>query len=380
MAKLESDFLSSCPIRPLAYYRFIDDILIIWTESEQQLKTFHEQFNQFHPTINLTLNYSSTEINFLDTIIKLKNNEIETSLYQKPIDHPTYLKWDSFHPKHIKNSIIYSQAIRYNRICSNRMDRDKHLGRLKKTFLNQGYHPRTIENQITRATRLSRNHLLHYKAKEENNRVPLVVTYNPNLEVLRGAARKLQPLLQKDARLKSIFPDPPLLCFRQPPNLRSIIVRSSLSSPTAAGTFPCNQKKCKTCPFIMTTDKIKIPNSHQDYTIPGTFTCITSNVVYLIICTKCPTGGLYVGETGQKLRTRMNAHRHTIREKRMDLPVAKHFCIPDHSSMDMKLLVLKGNFTSQRERRVWEYKFMTNFDTLSAGMNVSHGFMSFYIN
>ncbi|CAJ0967446.1 unnamed protein product [Ranitomeya imitator] len=69
MAKLESDFLSSCPIRPLAYYRYIDDILIIWTESEQQLKMFHEQFNQFHPTINLTLNYSCTEINFLDTII-----------------------------------------------------------------------------------------------------------------------------------------------------------------------------------------------------------------------------------------------------------------------------------------------------------------------
>ncbi|CAJ0941151.1 unnamed protein product [Ranitomeya imitator] len=269
MAKLESDFLSSCPIRPLAYYRYIDDILIIWTESEPQLKTFHDQFNQFHPTINLTLNYSCTEINFLDTIIKLQNNKIETSLYQKPIDRPTYLKWDSFHPKHIKNSIVYSQAIRYNRICSNPKDRDEHFGRLRKIFLNQGYHPRTTENQITRATRISRNHLLHYKTKEENNRVPLVVTYNPNLEVLRGAARKLQPLLQKDARLQSIFPDPPLLCFRQPPNLRSIIVKSSLSSLTAAGTFPCNQKKCKTCPFITTTDQINIPNSHQDYKIPG---------------------------------------------------------------------------------------------------------------
>ncbi|CAJ0966566.1 unnamed protein product [Ranitomeya imitator] len=60
MAKLESNFLSSCPIRPQAYYRYIDDILIIWMESGPQLKTFHEQFNQFHPTINLTLSYSST--------------------------------------------------------------------------------------------------------------------------------------------------------------------------------------------------------------------------------------------------------------------------------------------------------------------------------
>ncbi|CAJ0960475.1 unnamed protein product [Ranitomeya imitator] len=74
MPKLEREFLSSCSISPLAYYCSIDDILIIWTESEQQLKTFHKQFNQFHPTINLTLIYSSTEINFLDTIIKLKNN------------------------------------------------------------------------------------------------------------------------------------------------------------------------------------------------------------------------------------------------------------------------------------------------------------------
>ncbi|CAJ0954764.1 unnamed protein product [Ranitomeya imitator] len=41
MAKLESDFLSSCPIRPLAYYCYIGDILIIWTKSESQLKTFH---------------------------------------------------------------------------------------------------------------------------------------------------------------------------------------------------------------------------------------------------------------------------------------------------------------------------------------------------
>ncbi|CAJ0951224.1 unnamed protein product [Ranitomeya imitator] len=177
MAKLQSDFLSSCPVRPLAYYRYIDDILIIWMEFEPQLKKFHEQFDQFHPTIILTLNNSCTKINFLDTIIKLQNNKIETSLYQKPIDHPAYLKWDSFHPKHIINSIVYSQAIRYNCICSMPIDRDEHLGRLRKTFLNQGYHPRTIENQITRATRISRNHLLHYKAKEENNRLQEITTF-----------------------------------------------------------------------------------------------------------------------------------------------------------------------------------------------------------
>ncbi|CAM5177646.1 unnamed protein product, partial [Eretmochelys imbricata] len=32
-----------------------------------------------------------------------------------------------FHPDHTTRSIVYSQALRYNRICSNPSDRDKHL-------------------------------------------------------------------------------------------------------------------------------------------------------------------------------------------------------------------------------------------------------------
>lgn len=186
------------------------------------------------------MDYSYTEINFLDTTITIHNNSIQTSLYRKPIDRPTYLRWDSFHPKHIKKSIVYSQAIRYHRICSSPADRDVHLQQLKRTFLNQGYHPTSINDQIIRATRIPRNQLLQYKEREKTNRVPLVVTYNPQLEILRKTAKKLHHIIHKDDRLKTIFTDPPLLCYRQPANLRNIIIRSSLPSNTQGGTYPCN--------------------------------------------------------------------------------------------------------------------------------------------
>ncbi|CAN2387690.1 Reverse transcriptase (RNA-dependent DNA polymerase), partial [Pristimantis euphronides] len=79
MAKLKRDFLASCTTKPLAYFRYIDDIILIWTDSEQELIDFHKRFNEFHPTINLTMDYSYTEINFLDTTIKIQDNLIQTS-------------------------------------------------------------------------------------------------------------------------------------------------------------------------------------------------------------------------------------------------------------------------------------------------------------
>ena len=39
--------------------------------------------------------------------------------------------------------------------------------------------------------------------------------------------------------------------------------------------------------------------------------CATENVVYLISCTRC--GVQYVGETSQKLRSRFNNHRNTLK-------------------------------------------------------------------
>ncbi|XP_066434994.1 zinc finger protein 154-like [Eleutherodactylus coqui] len=161
MAKLESDFLAFCSIKPLAYFHYIDDVLIIGTNTQQELIKCHERFNAFSPTINLS---------------------IQTLLYRKPIDRPTYLRWDSFHPKHIKKSIVYSQAIRYNRICFITTDRDEHLYHLKRTFLNQSFHLTLIDDQITRATRIPRSQLYQYTEKEENYHVLLVGTYKSQLD------------------------------------------------------------------------------------------------------------------------------------------------------------------------------------------------------
>ncbi|XP_064468622.1 uncharacterized protein LOC135381512 [Ornithodoros turicata] len=66
MGKLETCFLSRCHIRPFLYKRYIYDIFIIWDNTESSLLEFIRDFNNAHPSINFTHNYSTTTTNFLD--------------------------------------------------------------------------------------------------------------------------------------------------------------------------------------------------------------------------------------------------------------------------------------------------------------------------
>ncbi|OCT70443.1 hypothetical protein XELAEV_18037364mg [Xenopus laevis] len=142
------------------------------------------------------------------------------------------------------------QALKYNRICANLDDRNKHLHSLRKTLVNQGYHPQVIDDKIHRATQIPRDLHLDYKEKTENN--------------------------------------------RQAPNLRKMIVRSALPKTTKAGTFPCNSNRCETCKYILCKDQVAIPNTQKVYTILDHYLCASSNVVYMITCTRCSTGGIYM--------------------------------------------------------------------------------------
>ncbi|CAM4539213.1 unnamed protein product [Lepidochelys kempii] len=86
MPDLEQRFLSSRPLKPLLYLCYIDDIFIIWTHGKEALEEFHHDFNNFHPTINLSLVQSTQEIHFLDTTVLINNGHINTTLYRKPTD------------------------------------------------------------------------------------------------------------------------------------------------------------------------------------------------------------------------------------------------------------------------------------------------------
>ncbi|XP_073166412.1 uncharacterized protein [Lepidochelys kempii] len=170
MADLEQRFLSSRPLMPLLYLHYIDDIFIIWTHGKEAFEEFYHDFNNFHPTINLSLDQSTQEIHFLDTMVLISDGHINTTLYWKPTDCYAYLHVFSFHPDHATRSIVYSQALRYNHICSNPSDRDKHLQDLYQAFLQLQSPPAEVKKQIDRARRCARNYIIHKETLEGNSK------------------------------------------------------------------------------------------------------------------------------------------------------------------------------------------------------------------
>ena len=118
MADLEERILKDIELQPRIWWRYIDDIFFIWKHREDSSKKFIEALNACHPTMKFTAEWSKEEINFLDVNVRLQNRQLETDLHIKPTDTHHFLDSTSCHSYHYKKSIPYSQALRYNRICS----------------------------------------------------------------------------------------------------------------------------------------------------------------------------------------------------------------------------------------------------------------------
>ena len=104
MGKLENLIIQSAPHKPLSWFRFIDDVDMKWTESEENLNRFFDHANNVHPTIKFTHETSRNNISFLDTYTTCENGIMSTDIYNKPTDKHQYLSPQSCHPKHCTKS------------------------------------------------------------------------------------------------------------------------------------------------------------------------------------------------------------------------------------------------------------------------------------
>ncbi len=102
----EKDLLERAPGKQYIYKkfwgRFIDDILLIWTGSEKELKAFLAFMDSIHPTIKFTADYNFQikSVAFLDTRITIKQGKLTTDLYKKETHSAQYLLPSSTHPPH----------------------------------------------------------------------------------------------------------------------------------------------------------------------------------------------------------------------------------------------------------------------------------------
>jgi hypothetical protein len=83
----------------ISFHRYIDDIFIIWNDSEENLHKFHKYLNSCNDHLKFTLEFNDTKISFLDVLVLKEGDTLETDLFRKPTDRNTLLRGDSFQPE-----------------------------------------------------------------------------------------------------------------------------------------------------------------------------------------------------------------------------------------------------------------------------------------
>ncbi len=379
MGKLEQELISSFPLKPHIWYRFIDDIFFIWTHSEEDLTNFVHHANNMHPTIKFTHEYSKSSVSFLDVNVKMTsvNNSITTDLHCKPTDKHLYLQPSSCHPRHITRNIPYSLALRLRRICANDSDLDLRTHELTDQLIRRGYNKDTVTQQISKAKSVPRQDTLRISEKNtKSDRVPLVVTYHPNLPDLNGIIRKHWPIIQSHPRLNNAIPELPIIAYKRPKNLRDILIRAQIKPDNYTDQIhschPCNKTRCKTCTHMQNTTSFSSHRTGQSFKIRQDSDCDSSNVVYMIQCAQC--GIQYIGETGTSFRLRMNNHRSTINnsQKHHEKPVATHFAKNNHTLANLQITIIENLGNQSKFRRQHREKFwISKLDTYQPnGLNI----------
>ena len=248
MGKFEQQAIDNSLLKPFIWWRFIDDIFMIWTHGEEHLKSFitHKYSNSLHQTLP-----------FLDVQVHLINNHIETDLHTKPTDKHQYLLKTSCHPNHTKKAIPFSLFLRIRRICSTDPFFDQRNRELIEYLIKRGYSRTSLQSDANRVCSISRHATLQPQEKKsaKTDRTPFVTSFNPALPKISSIVNKYTTLLQSTANCKIAFPNPPVIAYRRNASLRDLPVHSTLPHENSSGQQPagikkCNHPRCLTCSFL----------------------------------------------------------------------------------------------------------------------------------
>ena len=382
MDKFERDFLGKTELKPYVWWRYIDDIFMVWEHGEEALKEFLQKLNSTHPSMKFTWKYSSETIDFLDVQVSLSEGSLITDLYVKPTDTHQYLHASSCHVYHSKKSIPYSQALRLNRICSNNSLFDKRCNQLEDWLCKRGYSNKMVRNQILAARKFSREDILNKEKQPRKDILTFNITYHPKLRVIKDTLKKLQMLLEYDSGHKKVFSDIPMVGFRKGKSLKDLLVRAKL--PLLDDVPGCNKCQktgrkgppCQVCKLMEVSTTFTDREGSRMYDIrKGPLDCNSAYVVYLIQCKICNKQNC--GSTLNKFRIRLNNYKTKFKKYQEGMcngtldkgsivqqaSFHKHFCQENHNGISDWSIKLIDQADDERSLRIkesfWQHKLNT---------------------
>ena len=355
LLEFDEKAMNGFPIKPLLFFRYLDDIFMIWPGDVIQLKEFELFLNGLIPDIKITLEYSNTQISFLDVLIYTDNDQLHTRTFFKQTDTHQLLHTQSFHPKHTTRGIIKSQLIRFKRLSSTTQDYIKSCRVLFSFIRFRGYN-------LSGLREMQYNILFNY-----HDKYCCIVTNNIAPRSYDKTAKPLEVLpivvdfCSIGTKIASIYKRlvhsawgadkfSIVTAHKNSRNLRQMLISSKFINNAPGAFRGCDERRCLTC-RLHAVPKTQITSNINGRVIRiiNNISCATINVIYLISCRSCNLQ--YVGETGRSLRDRVNDHRSAIRNN-SDTPIGQHFNLRGHSIADLSVTPVEvmENTTMRRNK------------------------------
>jgi hypothetical protein len=104
--------------RIINYFRYVDDILLIFDSNHTDIQTILTNFNALHPHLQFTAEVEKDSIiNYLDIYIHKTPNNLKTSIYRTPTFTDSIIPYNSNHPtqhKYAAFKFLFSRLNSYN--------------------------------------------------------------------------------------------------------------------------------------------------------------------------------------------------------------------------------------------------------------------------
>ena len=319
--EFETNAIEEYHLKPWVWWRYIDDVFLIWEHGEESLLEFLDYLNTLHPTIKFDspAQYSTKSLDFLDVTVSRIGNRLKTDLYSKPTDTHQFLEFSSCHPFHTKRSIPYSQTLRLRRICSEDKDFYKRVAELKGYLKTRGYDMAMVEKQVLEAMRISRDEALteHDDRENKNDRDVFVTNYHPALsEKLFKIFKNAHPVLTRREDHQNVFPKVPMVSYRRAKSLQDILVRAMVKNVNNEPNIckGCDGRKdCEVCGILKKGSNFSNKDKTRTFDIrKGTLHCNTELCIYLLTCKICEKQ--YVGKSKPRFRIRYNNYKTKFRK------------------------------------------------------------------
>ncbi|XP_044764540.1 uncharacterized protein LOC123321102 [Coccinella septempunctata] len=208
------------------YYRYVDDIIILWKGTDQGFNDFVTYLNSSVNNIKFKNEHiNDKECNFLDLNIKLLDGKHSFDIFRKPTHTDVSIDISSQHHWNHKIAVFNSLLERLVNIPLNEDNFNKEMGIIKQIARKNNFDNNMIDRMLNKKLhkRLLRSHFPISQHRIENKR------YFP-LSFVGTLSSKVARLLEKDNNIK--------IAFRPTNNLRNLLFNNK--DPV----FPIGEEWC----------------------------------------------------------------------------------------------------------------------------------------